>query len=114
MERMMDWPNDPDGDVFRILKSQGFDFSKEYILDFNVDFDTWAPSTEARTRLKTLIGEVVFFEPDEGNPGFAQFKIRGLVTYEKVVEIQHQITSAMAPYGGRCESWGVMGNAPQD
>lgn len=110
----MDWPNDPDGDVFRILQSQGFDFSKAYIVDFNVDFDTWEPSTEALERLKGLVGEVVLFEPFEGDAGFVQFKFQGIITYEKVVEIQRQITNEMEPYGGRCESWGVMGKAPEN
>ncbi len=110
----MDWPNDPDGNVFRILQSQGFDFSKDYIVDFNVDFDLWEPSAEALTRLKALVGEVVLFEPYEGDPGYVQFKFQGIITYEKVVEIQRQITNEMALYGGRCESWGAMGKAPQD
>ena len=91
----MEWPNDPDGDVFRILQSQGFDFSKTYVIDFNVDFDNWAPSAEALAMLKSLVGEVTLFEPDQYGPGFAQFRFQGLVTYEKVIEIQRQITDAM-------------------
>lgn len=108
----MDWPNDPDGDVFRLLQSQGFDFSKTYEIDFSVDFDTWPPNLEAIAMLKSLVGEIALFGPEEHGPGFAQFRFRGLVSYDKVIEIQNQITEAMTPYRGRCESWGVMGVAP--
>ena len=107
----MDWPNDPDGEVFRLLQSQGFDFSKTYVIDFNVDFDRWPPDPEALAALKSLVGEVTIFEPDQYGPGFAQFRFQGLVTYEKVIEIQRQITDAMTLYGGRCESWGVGSDA---
>ena len=108
----MGWPNDPDGDVFRMLHSQGFDFSKTYLIDFNVDFDNWPPKQIALATQNSLVGEVTLFEPDQYGPGFAQFRFRGMVTYEKVIEIQRQVTDAMTLYGGRCESWGVMGDVP--
>ncbi len=37
----MTWPQDADGDVFRQLQKSGFDFTKLYVVDFNVDFAKW-------------------------------------------------------------------------
>jgi len=39
-----DWPDDADGGVFRNLAANAFDFSKQYSVDYNVDFDSWPPS----------------------------------------------------------------------
>ena len=103
----MDWPNDPDGNVFRILQDQGFDFSKPHIIDFHVDFDEWPPSEEALNSLRSLVGEVRLFEPDEHGPGFAHFQFYGLVNYDDVTGLQRRVTLAMSPFAGRCESWGV-------
>ena len=44
------WPETADGDVFRRLEGQGFDFSKYYWIDFNVDFDEWPPAHLALER----------------------------------------------------------------
>ena len=37
----MNWPDDADGDLFRILEAKEFDFDKEVKIDFEIDFDHW-------------------------------------------------------------------------
>lgn len=37
----MNWPDDEDGDVLRVLDERGFDFNKEVKIDFEIDFDHW-------------------------------------------------------------------------
>lgn len=105
----MSWPDDADGDVFRHLESHGFDYTKEYDIDFNVDFDVWPPPKEAVDLLESKYPniEVVHPEGDEEN-GYLIFSIRAKVSYELVTSTQAQVTRSVQQYGGWCESWGVM------
>lgn len=107
-EITMNWPDDSDGDVFRRLEADGFDFSKSYAIDYNVDFDSWPPLPEAIERLRKLYGDVEIFNPDEEGDGYVLFQVFSPVTYERVTTVQRQASAAMGPYGGICESWGVL------
>jgi hypothetical protein len=104
----MSWPDDADGDVFRRLEADEFDFSKSYTVDYNVDFEAWPPPSAALDLLRSQFGSIEIFEPDEDGDGFVLFQITGPVSYEGVTSIQRRTSSAMQPYGGICESWGVM------
>jgi hypothetical protein len=53
-----DWPNDADGDVFRKLARRGFDFSRSYAVDYNVDFERWPPHPDAVVILRRMYGDV--------------------------------------------------------
>ncbi len=107
-----DWPDDADGGVFRRLVEHGFDFSKPYSIDYNVDFDSWPPQQAAIDLLDSLYGPVKVYAPDEHGDGYIQFQINAPVTYEGVTTVQHKVSAAMEPFGGICESWGVMQDAP--
>ena len=107
-----DWPNDADGDVFRRLVEHRFDFSKSYSVDYNVDFSDWPPDRAAIAWLDAAYGSLTLHPPKEDFGGYAQFKVHGPVNYESVTKIQRKVTIAMEPFGGICESWGVMQDAP--
>ncbi len=104
----MSWPNDADGDVFRGLAADGFDFGKAHAVDYNVDFENWPPDRKALDVLRKQYDSIDVYEPDGDYRGYVQFKLWGLVTYEGVTSIQRRTTVAMQPYGGVCESWGVL------
>lgn len=106
----MAWPPNADGDVLRGLESSGFDFSKEHLVEFNVDFATWPPPTDALRLLSREYPSAKVYEPDPDNdyPGYVQIQTYGRVTYELVTSIQSHVTELMTPFGGYCESWGVM------
>lgn len=103
----MSWPEDDDGDVMRRLEASGFDFSSTHEIDFNVDFFEWPPSQDALDRLRPF-GVIELFDPDEHSPGYVLIQLQSKVTYEVVTSVQRRVSNAMAPYGGICESWGVM------
>jgi Regulator of ribonuclease activity B len=103
------WPHDADGDVFRRLASDDFDFLASHSIDFNVDFDSWPPSPVFVTTLKTQYPKLQVFEPSDGYRGYIQFVVDAKLTYELVMFVQSAVSSLAAPYGGICESWGVMG-----
>ena len=110
----MKWPNDVDGDVFRRLEEHNFDFTKEYEIDFNIDFDYWPPTEEAIVEIKKYYPQTKVYPPDQedfknGNDiGYLQFQVTAKVTYDLVMKIQEEITALMKKHGGWCESWGVM------
>jgi hypothetical protein len=107
-----DWPNDADGDVFRRLVEHRFDFSKSYYVDFNVDFAAWPPAEAAIAWLESAFGFLSLHPPIDDFGGYAQFQVHGPVNYNTVTLIQRKVTIAMEPFGGICESWGVMQDAP--
>lgn len=103
-----DWPDDADGGVFRRLASAGFEFGKSWSVDYNVDFGSWPPPEPALELLRSMYGVLAVHPPDEDDAGYVQFQIVGPVTYEGVTSVQFHASSAMQPFGGVCESWGVM------
>jgi hypothetical protein len=107
-----DWPDDADGDVLRRLADHDFDFSAPHLVDYNVDFENWPPSTAAIERLESLYGRISLHPPSHDDCGYAQFQVFAPLTYESVTTVQRQASGAMAPWGGVCESWGVMQDAP--
>jgi hypothetical protein len=105
----MTWPDDADGDVLRQLAEVGMDFTKEYEVDFNVDFDKWPPPDAAVKKLKNKYKNIELVAPEGGDVGHIRFQLKHLVTYEWVMAVQRETTDLVRDAGGRCESWGVMG-----
>jgi hypothetical protein len=112
IELTQDWPNDADGDVFRRLLTNGFDFSANYAVDYNIDFESWPASAAAVTLLESMYGKVTLYPLGEDLGGYAEFQVVGPVTYEGVTSVQRNASAAMQRFGGVCDSWGVMQPAP--
>ena len=104
---MGNWPRDADGDVFRSLEQDGCDFSKDYDIDFFVDFAEWPPDSQAIAILKDEFGAVSQEDTEEKQTPCVQCKIHGKLTYDFVTGMQAKITERMTPYGGLCADWGV-------
>jgi len=104
----MSWPNTDDGDVFRRLEAAGFDFSKEWPVDYDVDFSTWPPAKEAMELLTSKYPNVEFVASIEDFSGYGTFQIVGKLDYATVVATQRDVSLLMSPFGGVCESWGVL------
>jgi len=102
------WPNDVDGDVFRRLKKSGFDFNRVVDIDFNVDFSAWPPSPAFIGKLRAQFPRMRVFPPDGHADGYVQFVVKERLTYALVMSVQHSVSNMAVPYGGVCESWGVM------
>jgi len=102
------WPRDADGDVFRRLEADGFDFSVPYSVDFNIDFDAWPPAQELIDILRKQYSNLTVYEPDNNGSGYVLFVIESKLTYDLVMFVQSSVSELVAPYGGICESWGVM------
>lgn len=111
----MSWPQDADGDVFRLLQEDGFDFDQEVDIDFNIDFDEWPLPEETTAYLKQRFPNGVTIHPDEEDfaegidKGYFCFVVRGKLSYDFVVKIQQDVSREMEPLGGCCNAWGVLG-----
>jgi len=101
-------PQDADGDAFRRLEADGFDFEPIHEIDFNIDFETWPPARELLNLLAMQYPNIRAIEPSDDGPGYVQFAVEAKLTYELVLFIQASISELVAPFGGVCESWGVM------
>ena len=101
-------PYDADGNVIRNLLQKGFDFSKEYEIDFNVDFHLWPPNEKALVRLQERFPNLEIFEGDEREDNYILLRVSNRVSYDFVVKTQNQVTNLVSEYGGYCDSWGVL------
>ncbi len=104
----MNWPNNADGDVFRRLNDSNFNFSIKNTIDFNIDFDNWPPQSDVVNRLQKKYSRIKIIEPDDEYSGYISFQIHNKLTYNLVIRIQKDISELVKPFGGICESWGVM------
>ena len=107
----MYWPNDLGGDVLRKLEARNFDFSKEHVIDFHIDFDVWPPPGEAINLLKLKFGNVEIIEDDleeSENNGYVVVQVKDRVSYKSVKRMQAELTEIMREFFGWCDSWGVM------
>ena len=105
---MATWPDDADGDVLRRMEKGGFDLGKATLIDFNVDFEAWPPPDEAIAVLRRSFPNLVVYPSSESGGGYIQFQLFDELSYELVMRIQADVTEWMAPFGGLCESWGVL------
>ena len=103
----MNWPGDADGDVLRRLAVQGFDFAKPHVIDFNIDFANWPPAVDALSVLARTYPGAKLYDPEDDSPGYVLVQVTEKLSYDLVIRIQAEISAAMAPFGGNCESWGV-------
>ena len=103
----MNWPAGADGDVFRRLQSDNFDFTISHKIDFQIDFDPWPPQDEV---IATLDREykIERHEPQKDALGYIQITIVAPLTYDLVMGMQDKLSRQLSPFGGFCESWGIL------
>lgn len=105
----MNWPENADGDAFRQLAAENFDFSRKYAVEFKVDFSSWPPPAAAVSALDAAYPGVTVIEPGSGgDKGYLAFQINDTITYDLVADVQSNVTRLMKQYGGWCYSWGIL------
>jgi len=50
----------------------------------------------------------MMYDPEGEDSGYVHLELVDFLTYELVIRIQTEITLLITPFGGRCDSWGVM------
>jgi hypothetical protein len=100
----MSWPDDADGDVFRSLEADGFDFTVETLIEFNVDLGDPDSTTAAiDAALDVYPDAAIGLEDDH-----FVVQVQALLTYDFVINAQQKLTAATEKFGGSCDSWSVM------
>lgn len=100
----MSWPTDADGDVFRSLEASGFDFNTVALIDFNVDVPNADAMADGIDAAVGLYPDAAMREEDT----YFVVQLEARVTYDLVVETQKKLTAAVAPFGGKCDTWSVL------
>ena len=108
MANVKQWPKDADGDVLRRMEESGFDFASEHVVDFNIDLAQWPPPPSLVSELRRRYPESSLFPPVKEQRGYIRVQVRALVTYQFVTSMQREMSELARPFGGVCESWGVM------
>jgi hypothetical protein len=108
------WPDDVDGEVFRRLASDDFDFSRQHAIDFNIDFVSWPPSDQALVAVRQSYPDVTLYPPEDGDAGYVLVRVYDFLSYELVIRVQEDLSDRTAKYGGKCESWGVFNNKAKE
>lgn len=109
----MKYPDDINGDVFRRMENDGFDFSVEHIVDFYSVFATEAGADQiARKYLADHKAGDVFTNiearpREEGGMELILSK-RMLVTYETVGEFEKKLGELVSKVDGYLDGWGVL------
>lgn len=106
--QILEWPLDDDGDVFRSLQSQNFDFAREYAIDFNIDLSNEENVYQIASAIMNNFPDASVFVEDFEEPVYIRVELNGKVNYEYIVSIQKQLTQISSPWQGNCESWGLL------
>ncbi len=99
----MSWPDDAEGAVLRRLQSAGFDFERPVWIDFNVAFADAASDLALRALSENLPEAMLTIFADE-----ILVRVESRLTYPFVVAMQERLSSVARPYGGACNTWGVL------
>jgi hypothetical protein len=105
----MEFPNDADGDALRKVAERS-DMSKPMAIDFAVDVPNEACGEEV-AKLAAPRGYTAAVELDEGSQRWTCYCTKHMVpTYEGVLAAQKELDELSAPFGGRSDGWGTLGN----
>ncbi len=110
MKQESHWPDDADGDVFRRLSDDGFDFNQECVVDFSIDFTHWPRQMDDLCESIRSLWSQATITPVGNDSLLVQIKAR--LDYSFVVSVQKQLTDLARAHGGACESWGLLHRRP--
>ena len=109
----MNYPNDANGDVFRRLEEDNFDFSLEYEIDFFAVYET---EEEADIVAKQFVSDWKAgqkFKNIETRPaeaGGMELELVPImtVTYENILAFEVKLAERTAKVNGYLDGWGVL------
>jgi hypothetical protein len=109
----MKYPDDVNGDVFRRMEENNFDFSKKHKVEF---FAVYATEEEADAVAKYFLKyekedqKLVTIETRPYDEGGMELKIENymLVTYQNVSDFENELQNITNKYEGYLDGWGVL------
>ena len=109
----MTYPNDENGDVFRRMEANGFDFSKEHVVDFHA---VMATEEEADKVARMFLAdhkagqklENIETKPHDVGGMCLDIAKKMILTYESVTEFESLLAERISQFEGHLDGWGVM------
>ena len=106
-----EWPEDTDGDMFRMLYEEGFDFTQPVNIAFNIDFNHWPLTESELLALQAQFPKCEVIEVDDEDTGevegYVQIVRESTLNYEFVTSVQRHVSKQVKSLGGWCDSWEV-------
>lgn len=109
----MIFPNDANGDVLRRMQADGFDFSREYAIDFFAVFASEAVADQVARQYAADHAAGARLTRIETSPhadGGMELilTIRMLPTYENITDFENRLADRVAAVDGYLDGWGVL------
>jgi len=109
----MNFPDDENGDVLRNLFSDGFDFTREYVVDFHAVYATAEYADKvARLYVEDLRnGEALVnieTKPHEEGGMCLDLAVKMIVSYDSITEFEERLASRTPSTDGFLDGWGVL------
>lgn len=112
---MSEYPEDTNGDVFRRLEEQNFDFSKKHNVEF---FAVFATEEEADQIAKQYVEDWnsgtnfinIETRPHEVGGMELELVIEMEVTYENIVAFENKLEERVSKVEGYLDGWGLFAN----
>lgn len=102
------FPNDEDGQVLKMLKKSGVDFSQKHAVDFHVAC-AGEKSIEATLEILHAQGfQVEGFYNEEQDDWYCTIQVNMLLEYEPIVEMQEKLNKLVKPFDAYSDGWGVL------
>ena len=103
-----EWPSDADGQVLTRLRDKGFDFSRQHVIDFTIDFAKWPPPHNLIRQIQKEFPNTGEYVDEVSGRGSIVVKVQAMLSYRLVMDTQKRLTDLASEFGGWCESWGVL------
>ena len=108
LDREIDFPDDENGDVLKLLQKKGFDFSTEHIFDYEHIFRTEKSAQEFADEIrKRNLSANTNFQESVSNWNVT-VKVRHEPTHAKISRTEAELNNLAALFGGKKDGWGVL------
>ena len=101
------FPNDENGDVLRLLQSNGFDFSSEHVFEYEHIFTEkeFAKKFAEEIEKQNMTAKMSFYE--EMSAWNIKVKVTHLPTHTKITETEKNFETIAKKFNGKKDGWGV-------
>lgn len=119
----VDYPNDLDGDVLRMIAEDGNDMTQPMDVEFHVAAAT-EDDAETIASAAEKLGYEAFVDFDDGSddedledeitePWTCTCRKTMLLEYDAIMQAQAELDEIARPLGGYADGWGTFGNVEQ-
>jgi hypothetical protein len=113
-KKILEFPDDADGDALRSVQSNGSDMSKPMLIDFAIN----APSETIADLCITRLANRGFKSSKDVSESDGHWTVTVSVImtpdYDEIVDFQKALDEDLSQLGAKSDGWGAFGNDPQN